>query len=162
MTCTGVIPSLCQCWNDVANEPQRLFSRLPCRNHSLLSRICSRRRFRQRHIETHSQQQRQARVAAHQLREEARQADLLLHVVDASNPAALEQIAAVYQVLEELGIREKDTLLVLNQVDAIEEPGTLEILKQRYPHAIPISARTGEGIARLAAAVSVFQYFFSR
>ena len=80
--------------------------------------------------------------------EEARQADLLLHVADASNPAALEQIAAVYEVLEELGIREKDTILVLNQIDAIDEPGTLEMLKQRYPSAIPISARTGEGISR--------------
>ena len=51
--------------------------------------------------------------------EEARQADLLLHVADASNPAALDQIAAVYKVLEELGISEKDTLLVLNKIDAI-------------------------------------------
>ena len=49
--------------------------------------------------------------------EEARQADLLLHVADASNPAACEQIAAVYKVLEELDIREKDTILVLNQID---------------------------------------------
>jgi len=86
--------------------------------------------------------------------EEARQADLLLHVADASNPAAMEQIAAVYTVLEELGIREKDMILVLNQIDAIEEPGTLEMLKQRYPMAIPISARTGEGLGRLAATVS--------
>ena len=50
--------------------------------------------------------------------EEARQADLLLHVADASNPAASEQIAVVYEVLEELGIEAKDTLLVLNKVDA--------------------------------------------
>jgi GTP-binding protein HflX len=86
--------------------------------------------------------------------EEARQADLLLHVADASNPAAIDQIAAVYEVLEELGIHEKDTILVLNQIDAIEEPGTLDMLKQRYPSAIPISARTGEGLTRLASAVS--------
>ena len=86
--------------------------------------------------------------------EEARQADLLLHVADASNPAVIDQIASVYTVLEELDIREKDTLLVLNQIDAIEDPGTLEMLKQRFPSAIPISARTGEGISRLAAAVS--------
>jgi GTP-binding protein HflX len=86
--------------------------------------------------------------------EEARQADLLLHVADASNPNVVEQIASVYTVLEELGIREKDTLLVLNQVDAIEEPGTLEMLVQRYPSAVPVSARTGEGLSRLAAAVS--------
>ena len=86
--------------------------------------------------------------------EEARQADLLLHVADASNPAVIDQIASVYTVLEELDIREKDTLLVLNQIDAIEDPGTLEMLKQRFPAAIPISARTGEGMSRLAAAVS--------
>jgi GTP-binding protein HflX len=86
--------------------------------------------------------------------EEARQADLLLHVADASNPAALEQIASVYKVLEELGIREKDTILVLNQIDAIKEPGTLDMLLSRYPLAIPVSARTGEGLNRLATAVS--------
>ncbi|HEV2969445.1 MAG TPA: GTPase HflX, partial [Pirellulales bacterium] len=52
--------------------------------------------------------------------EEARQANLLLHVADASNPAAGDQIAAVYDVLEELGIEAKDTILVLNKVDAAE------------------------------------------
>jgi GTP-binding protein HflX len=86
--------------------------------------------------------------------EEARQADLLLHIADASNPNADEQIAAVYKVLEELDIREKDTILVLNQIDAIQEPGMLDRLKQKYPLAIPMSARTGEGLSRLAAAVS--------
>ncbi len=86
--------------------------------------------------------------------EEARQADLLLHVADASNPAVIEQINSVYSVLEELGIREKDTILVLNQIDAIEDPGTLELLKQRYPMAMFVSARTGEGLTRLATAVS--------
>ncbi len=49
--------------------------------------------------------------------EEARQADLLLHVADASNPAVLDQISAVYQVLHDLGIDEKQTLLVINKVD---------------------------------------------
>ncbi len=77
--------------------------------------------------------------------EEARQADLLLHVADASNPNADEQIAAVYKVLEELDIREKDTILVLNQIDAIHEPGMLDMLKQKYPLAIAISARTSRG-----------------
>jgi GTP-binding protein HflX len=86
--------------------------------------------------------------------EEARQADLLLHVADASNPAALDQIAAVYEVLEELGINQKDTILVLNQIDAIAEHGTLERLLHHYPSAIPVSARTSEGLNRLAAAVS--------
>jgi GTP-binding protein HflX len=86
--------------------------------------------------------------------EEARQADLLLHVADASNPAAAEQIKSVYDVLEELGIHEKDTILVLNQIDALDEPGALDVLRQRYPLAVPVSARTGEGLSRLATAVS--------
>jgi GTP-binding protein HflX len=86
--------------------------------------------------------------------EEARQADLLLHVADASNPAALRQIASVYSVLDELGIREKDTILVLNQIDRIREPGALDLLTQHYPAAVDLSARTGEGLSRLATAVS--------
>jgi GTP-binding protein HflX len=86
--------------------------------------------------------------------EEARQADLLLHVADASNPAALDQIKAVYDVLEELGINEKDTILVLNQIDAITEDSTLDRLKERYPSAIAVSARTSEGLNRLGVAVS--------
>jgi GTP-binding protein HflX len=65
-----------------------------------------------------------------------------------------EQIASVYEVLEELGIQETDTILVLNQIDRVHEPGALEQLKQRYPSAIPISARSGDGLSRLASAVS--------
>ena len=86
--------------------------------------------------------------------EEARQADLLLHVADASNPAAVDQIAAVYKVLEELGIREKDTILVLNQIDAIHEPGMLDMLKQRYPHGDSGQCAHGRRPDALAAAVS--------
>jgi GTPase len=86
--------------------------------------------------------------------EEARQADLLLHVADAANPAVLEQISAVYNVLRELGIEEKDTLLVLNKVDRLAEPSQLAKVLQRYPHAIPISARTREGFDSLHHAAS--------
>ena len=85
--------------------------------------------------------------------EESRQADLLLHVADASNPAAFDQIAVVYDVLEALGINAKDTLLVLNKVD-VTERGQLTVLLGRYPHAVPVSAHTGQDIDRLAAAVS--------
>ena len=86
--------------------------------------------------------------------EEARQADLLLHVADAANPAVLEQIAAAYKVLEELGIQQKDTLLVLNKIDALPDRVRVDGLLNRYPNAIPISARSGQGMANLAAAVS--------
>ncbi len=70
--------------------------------------------------------------------EEARQADLLLHVADAANPAVYEQIAAVYKVLEELGIQEKDTLLVLNKIDAVPER------ERRGRAAEPLSARDAD------------------
>src|SRR3954447_1066002 len=71
--------------------------------------------------------------------EEARQADLLLHVADAANPAVLDQISAVYEVLGELGIQEKDTLLVLNKIDQLADRGSLTPVLHRYPNAIPIS-----------------------
>jgi GTP-binding protein HflX len=86
--------------------------------------------------------------------EETRQADLLLHVADASSPLVDAQIAAVREVLEELAVEEKDTLLVLNKIDAVPERAVRERLLARHPHAIAISARTGEGLAVLARAAS--------
>ena len=86
--------------------------------------------------------------------EEARQADLLLHVADASNPAAYEQVTAAYNVLKEMGIDEKDTLLVLNKVDSVENRGRVDGLLTRYPNAICASAKTGDGLDKLASAVS--------
>ena len=77
--------------------------------------------------------------------EETRQADLLPHVADASTPSVFQQIHSVYLVLKELGIEAKDTLLVLNKVDAIYGSQSLNRIFERYPHAIPVSARTQEG-----------------
>jgi GTP-binding protein HflX len=85
--------------------------------------------------------------------EEARQADLLIHVADASHPAALEQIASVYAVLREMGIDEKGSLLALNKIDNVRDPAVVEALRIRYPQAVPISARTGDGLSRLANSV---------
>ncbi len=86
--------------------------------------------------------------------EEARQADLLLHVADASNPAVREQVSSVFKVLEELKIEAKDTLLVLNKADAVGNRAVLDSLVRTYPNAVSISARSGHGLDRLAAAVS--------
>jgi GTP-binding protein HflX len=86
--------------------------------------------------------------------EETRRADLLLHVADASSPQVDTQIAAVRGVLEELGVDEKDTLLVLNKIDAIPDRGVRDRLLARYPHALAISARSGEGVPALARATS--------
>jgi GTP-binding protein HflX len=86
--------------------------------------------------------------------EETRQADLLLHVADASSPLVDAQVAAVRGVLEELGVDEKDTLLVLNKLDALPDRMARDAVLARYPRALPISARTGRGLPALARAVS--------
>jgi len=86
--------------------------------------------------------------------EEVVQADLLLHVVDVSHPKAEEQIQAVNAVLAEIGAGEKPTIMVLNKMDRLNGNGTdgvLNRLQEKYPHAVAISAATGEGIATLLA-----------
>ena len=85
--------------------------------------------------------------------EEATGADLLLHVADAGNPDVVQQIKSAVKVLESLGIDEKDTILVLNKADSAE-PDTLEALRERYPMAVVISARNGNGIGELTQAVN--------
>lgn len=86
--------------------------------------------------------------------EEANQADLLLHVADATSRNVHDQIEAACSVLTDLGIREKDTILVLNKIDSLESPEMLNILLDRYPNAVPISAHSRTGLEHLTAAVS--------
>ncbi len=86
--------------------------------------------------------------------EEARQADLLLHVVDASNPEAEQQVATVEQVLQEIGVELRDYILVLNKVDAVDDRSVIDLLRARYTDAISVSAATGQGLDRLAALVA--------
>ena len=86
--------------------------------------------------------------------EESRQANLLLHVADASSAEVLDQVRAVYGVLEEIGIEEKNTLLLLNKIDRVEHRERLDAIYSRYPGALPVSGATGFGLKRLAQAVS--------
>ena len=85
--------------------------------------------------------------------EEARQADLLLHVVDASSPEAEKQIESVKRVLDELELLDHPTILVLNKVDRVSDQSLLDVLKSHYNDSITISAARGEGIDRLEQAV---------
>ncbi len=85
--------------------------------------------------------------------EEAIGANLLLHVADASHPQAREQIEAVDGVLAELGLKDKDRLLVLNKVDRLADPAQRTILTGRYPQAIFVSAATGENAQLLIEVV---------
>jgi GTP-binding protein HflX len=85
--------------------------------------------------------------------EEARQARLLLHVVDASNPQAEEQIKSVNKVLDELGCKDKPTLLVLNKADRVADLSVVQVLQGRHPRAVAVSAATGQGLSDLQDAV---------
>jgi GTPase len=85
--------------------------------------------------------------------EEARQADLLLHVVDASSPEAEQQITAVKAVLAELGLENHPTLLVLNKADKVPDRSFLDVLKAHHSDSVAISAARHDGLDRLEAAV---------
>jgi GTPase len=85
--------------------------------------------------------------------EEARQADLLLHVVDGSSPEAEKQIQAVKDVLDELGLAEHPTLLVLNKADRVSDRSFLDVLRSHHRDCVTISAATGDGLDDLEQAV---------
>jgi GTP-binding protein HflX len=85
--------------------------------------------------------------------EETRQARLLLHVVDASNPQAEEQIKAVNSVLKEIGCSGKPTLMVLNKSDRVTDRSVLDVLQSQHPRAIIVSAARGKGLDALRDAV---------
>jgi len=84
--------------------------------------------------------------------EESTQADLLVHVVDGSDPDPVGQITAVRGVLADIGAAEVPELIVINKVDrAVAE--SLNMLHANYPDAVFVSARTGEGLDQLRATV---------
>ncbi len=81
--------------------------------------------------------------------EEARHADLLLHVVDISSPVVQEQIDAVNAVLKELGCDNKPVIMVFNKVDTITNESIVPLLRNRYGDCVMISAKTQRGIEDL-------------
>ena len=86
--------------------------------------------------------------------EEAVNADLLLHIIDVSNPDALKQIESVNTVLEEIGCSQKPILKVLNKVDSLKNLSQLEMLQTLFDDAISISAKTGFGLEQFAEKVT--------
>ena len=87
--------------------------------------------------------------------EETLVADLVLHVTDASTPdqELNEMVAAVEAVLREIGASELPVELVLNKVDCVDADGR-DRLANRFPHALLISARSGEGLDELRARIA--------
>jgi len=71
---------------------------------------------------------------------EVLEADLLLLMVDGSSYLLDEQLQTVREVLNEIGARDKEAMLVINKIDLIEDPEILQGLKARFPEAVFISA----------------------
>jgi GTP-binding protein HflX len=86
--------------------------------------------------------------------EEALEADLILHVVDASAPEEemTDMLSAVDDVLAEIGAGDRPRLLALNKVDLLSEDDR-RALSFRYPRAVQVSAVTGEGLEELSDAI---------
>jgi len=84
--------------------------------------------------------------------EEVADADLILHVVDGSHADPEGQIAAVREVFAEIGATGVPELIVVNKAD-LADPMVIARLRQREPHSVVVSAKTGEGIAEALAQV---------
>ncbi|MGW3012500.1 GTPase HflX [Streptomyces sp. NPDC001219] len=82
--------------------------------------------------------------------EEVGESDLILHVVDGSHPVPEEQLAAVREVIREVGATDVPEIVVVNKADAAD-PLVLQRLLRQEKHALAVSARTGQGMAELLA-----------
>lgn len=85
---------------------------------------------------------------------EAVESNILLHVIDASNPNFEEQVAVVKDTLDEIGAGHKTIIDVFNKVDLIKDRELLSDLKHRHPEAVFISAGRGMNISTLMSKIS--------
>ncbi|MGL1890438.1 MAG: GTPase HflX [Spirochaetaceae bacterium] len=85
--------------------------------------------------------------------EEAAFADFIIHVLDITNPNVMHHHNVTLEVLEDLGIKDKKIITVLNKMDILEED-TPEVLNIReFPDAVQISTYTGQGVDELTEKV---------
>jgi GTP-binding protein HflX len=86
--------------------------------------------------------------------EEVREADVLLHVVDASHPGWDEQYRVVEQVLAEIGIEDRPVVPVFNKMDQVRDPAALTArVKELYPDAVLTSTMRIDGLETLKSAL---------
>lgn len=83
--------------------------------------------------------------------EEAKYADIIIHVVDASNPQMDEQMYVVYDTLRQLGVEDRPVVTLFNKQDRLEQPGRQRDFQADY--SIPTSAKTGQGLEDLKKAL---------
>ena len=90
--------------------------------------------------------------------EEVTKADLILHLVDASHPKAIEQSRATYRVLEQIGASKKPMITVLNKADKVTDPEVMKKLKEYFNKSVTISALKKEGFPELLDAILVAKF----
>ena len=83
--------------------------------------------------------------------EEAKYADIIIHVADASNPQMDEQMYVVYDTLRQLGVEDRPVVTLFNKQDRLEQPGRQRDFQADY--SIPTSAKTGQGLEELKKAL---------
>ena len=81
--------------------------------------------------------------------EEVSEADILIHVIDASHPAAIEQAEAAIEVLKELNAADKPIITVLNKIDACGDGSLLTKLRVSHPRSVQVSATQKLGFDEL-------------
>nr|WP_297874120.1 GTPase HflX [uncultured Blautia sp.] len=79
--------------------------------------------------------------------EEAKYADFIIHVVDASNPQRDEQMYVVYETLKELGVQDKKIITLFNKQDKVTEPEVLRDFRADY--VLKTAVKTGQGLEEL-------------
>lgn len=87
--------------------------------------------------------------------QEAREADLLLHLIDASDPQRWQRVRAVNAVLKELGADEVPQIRVYNKIDKLERRPRVNANRRGEGRAVWLSATTGEGIDLLREAIAL-------
>jgi GTP-binding protein HflX len=85
--------------------------------------------------------------------EEVSEADLLIHIVDLSHPRVDDQMEAVEGVIKELDAFGKQTVIVFNKIDNLQNRELAETYTKRFPGSVAISARTGERVDKLVPAL---------
>ena len=83
--------------------------------------------------------------------EEAKYADIIIHVVDASNPQMDEQMHVVYETLRQLGVEDRPVITLFNKQDRLEHPVSQRDFRAEY--SIMTSAKTGQGLEELKSAL---------
>ena len=84
--------------------------------------------------------------------DEVSRSDLIVHVVDGANGDPEAQIAAVREVLAEIGAGDLQEIIAINKAD-IADPDVVARVQRREPHSVVVSARTGEGLDKLLALI---------